>query len=154
MAERLAKYAMPTFTEHEQAFLRCYARSLDRVAAMQESQLAYSLQLSPRDTAGLELAATAVIRKAEALPLHELATAIGADKLAMVQRIWCVCLSDEAHKAVKGLQILARIHGVYDDKRALGAGSVAIVLGTPEPLPSATPPGLPFTLDVTPEATP
>ena len=32
--------------------------------------------------------------------------------------------------------------------------SVAIVLGTPEPLPSATPPGLPFTLDVTPEATP
>jgi hypothetical protein len=100
----------------------------------------------------LEEAATGVIRKAERLSFAEVATAIGVDKIAMVKRIWDICLSAESHQAIKGLQLLARIHGLWAETPAGGRTSVAIVLGALEQPTPATPSSLPFALQPPGEA--
>jgi len=149
MALPLPRYERPAFTDDETAFLQAYARTLDRIEAMRSSGLAQTLGLSPRDDHALELAATGVIRKAERLALAEIATAIGADPIAMLRRIWDICLSTEPHEAIKGLQLLARIHGVWTEKPG-GRQAVQIVLQPPADAKAASqPPGLPFTIDVT-----
>jgi hypothetical protein len=117
---------------------------------MRSSGLAQALGLSQRDDHALELTATGVIRKAERLALAENATAIGADQeVAMLWRIWDICLSAEPHEAVKGLQLLARIHGVWTEKPG-SRQAVQIVLQPPTEAKAASqPPGLPFRIDVT-----
>jgi len=61
-------------------------------------------------------------------------------------------LSAEPHQAIKGLQLLGRIHGPWADTPAGGRTSVAIVLGAPEQPTPATPPSLPFSLEQPGEA--
>jgi hypothetical protein len=51
---------------------------------------------------------------------------------------------------MKGLQLLARIHGVWTEQLGGGRQGVQIVLGQPADTKAASPPpGLPFRLDVT-----
>jgi len=145
----LPRYERPALSDYETAFLNAYAQTLNRIEAMRSSGLAQALGLSPHDDHALELAATGVIRKAERLALAEIATAIGADPIAMLRRIWDICLSTEPHEAIKGLQLLARIHGVWTEKPG-GRQAVQIVLQPPADAKAASqPPGLPFTIDVT-----
>ena len=149
MALPLPRYERPAFSDDETAFLRAYAQTLNRIEAMRSSGLAQALGLSQRDDHALELAATGVIRKAERLALAEIATAIGADQVAMLRRIWDICLSAEPHEAVKGLQLLARIHGVWTEKPG-SRQAVQIVLQPPTEAKAASqPPGLPFRIDMT-----
>jgi hypothetical protein len=152
MVGDIRRYAAPVFSANENSFLRCYAASLDRVQAMQQSGLAEELQIPLNEVQRLEEAAAGVIRKAERLSFAEVATALGADKIAMVKRLWDICLSAESHQAIKGLQLLARIHGLWADTPAGGRTSVAIVLNAPEQPKPATPPGLPFSLEPPGEA--
>jgi hypothetical protein len=146
----LQRYEAPSFSPDETNFLRHYAETLDRVAAMRASGLAAALQLDPEDENQLAHVATGVIRKAERLSLADIATAIGADPIAMLRRIWDICNSPEGHEAIKGLQLLARIHGVWTEKLGGSRQAVQIVLGQPVDTTAASPPpGLPFRLDMT-----
>jgi hypothetical protein len=54
--------------------------------------LAAAMQLNPDDENSLEHVATEVIRKAERLSLAEIATAVGTAHIAMLRRLWDLCL--------------------------------------------------------------
>ncbi len=147
---RLPQHASPVFSDLESHFLRHYASTLDRQKAMIRSGLAAHLNLHPTDALSLEREAGRVIRRAEQLDLVEIASHLGADRIAFVQRIWEICLDPEPHRAAKGLMIMARLHGLYADKTG-GKASIALLLHPPAASLPATPPGLPFTIDLKPE---
>jgi hypothetical protein len=135
---------------HEEAFLRRYSESLVRLTAMVDSGAAFALALDPlQDVVALEAAATRIIAKAEQLNLAQLASATALDKLYFLARLKAVCDDPEGHIAIKGLQLLARIHGVWD-KADRAHANVQIVFGTPSPQRAQNDPDLPFSIDVTP----
>lgn len=132
----------------EEAFLRHYTEVRHRGKALVYAGLARD-EKPPLATLQ---EATRIIAKAEQLPLATLATAVGADKLYFLSLLKRVCESEEGHISIKGLNILARIHGIFtDDKRT--HTNIALILGQPET--RATPTqvhGLPFQVyEVTPE---
>jgi hypothetical protein len=118
---------------------------------MQQSGLAEELQIPLNEVQRLEEAAAGVIRKAERLSFAEVATALGADKIAMVKRLWDICLSAEPHQAIKGLQLLGRIHGLWSDDAKGAKAGVAIILSQPtstSDVPKTA--NLPFVIDAEP----
>ncbi len=135
----------PDFTEVEVTFLRHYSLCLDRVAAMRSSGLALVCG-ARQDEDTLELVASGVLLKAERLPVAELASALGADRVAFLTKLWGVCCSAAPHEAIKGLQLMGRVHGLWDDARLRGKTPVQIIVQQPAPKASDTS-GLPFSLD-------
>ncbi len=135
----------PEFSDAEILFLKHYSQSLDRVDAMQTSGLARSC--GPRPSADtLELVASGIIRKAEHMPIAHLASALGADLVAYIRKLWDVCCSPEPHEAIKGLQLMGRIHGLWNDERSRGKTPIKIVMHQPAPPPSVVT-GLPFSIE-------
>ncbi len=135
----------PDFTDAEVLFLHHYSQSLDRVAAMRTSGLALGCG-ARQDDDTLELVASGVLRKAERLPVAELASALGADRVAFLTRLWQVCNSPEPHQAIKGLQLMGRVHGLWDDAKLRGKTPVQIIVQQPAAKASEQS-GLPFTLE-------
>jgi hypothetical protein len=146
----LQRFEQPTFTESENVFLRHYAQSRDRVGAMYSSGLAqeytdYTTGELP-STATLELAGSAIIAKAETLPLEAIASALGADKIMLLAAIWKIGTEGEPRDAIKALNLMARIHGMLDAGRH-HAQPVNLILHPPDAPPAKTPASLPFSLD-------
>ncbi len=142
----LQHYDMPTFTDAENVFLQHYAETGNRVDAMLYSGLA----TNPDQAAHIELAAAQIIAKAETMPIGTIASALGADKLMVLARIWKLGREAEPKEAIKALFILARIHGMLGPDKT-SSKSVNLILQTPQPPKSATPDGLPFLLEVAPQ---
>lgn len=136
---------------HEEAFLRRYSESLVRCTAMVESGAAAALALDPlQDVVALEAAATRIIAKAEQLTLAQLASATALDKLYFLARLKAVCDDPEGHIAIKGLQLLARMHGVWDKDASHKSPNVQIVFAPSPPQRAQNEADLPFSIDVTP----
>jgi|SRR5712691_5944090 len=144
----LQSFEMPTFTETENVFLRHYAQTRDRAQSAVDSGLAQEAAIAPTDIARLDLLAAQVIRKAEIMPLGLLLSALGADRIALLATIWYVCQHGGPREQSKALLLMAKIHGLIGEKDA-GKTPVNLILHQPTPPASPTPPGLPFTLDIT-----
>lgn len=134
------------FTPQELAFLRAYSESLARLAAAQQAGLAPAGTLDMRQQADALADAQEIIRKADRLSLAEICTAVGGDKVAFCARLWWICLRDEAHEAVKGLSLLARIYGLWDKDRHVTQNALVFVQNGAPGTPSTPPVDLPFRL--------
>ncbi len=143
----LQHYDMPTFTDAENVFLQHYAETGNRVDAM----LYAGLATDPDQAAHIELAAAQIIAKAETMPIGQIASALGADKIQVLAEIWKIAKGqyDDKRDTIKALYLLARIHAMLGPDKA-SSKSVNLILQTPTPPKSATPEGLPFLLEVTP----
>ena len=135
----------------EQAFLRHYSDSLSRLHAMiaagyyQNDNTIESKDLMVTQQEVIAQAG-AILGRAERLPLPTIASAVGADKVAFLARLWAICCCDKAHEAIKGLQLLGRIHGVWG-KDGGSDRRTALVFVSPSPRAHGTvPTDLPFTL--------
>jgi hypothetical protein len=148
----LADEGLPQFTAREETFLRAYSESLSRVQAMVASGLARDDALDVGTEAQQEALskAGAILGRAEHMPIQEIASAVGADRIYFVVLLKRVCESGKLHEAIKGLQILARVHGIWDPyERARGRRGRGIQFLTPkgpEEAKNVTSNGLPFTL--------
>lgn len=150
----LPSYEHASFTEGENVFLQAYAATGNRAASMVFAGLATTdqdaLSASSQDTARIELAAAHIIAKAETMPIGTIASALGADKMQVLARIWELGRTAEPKEAIKALFILARVHGMLGPEKA-SSKSVNLILQSPTPPKSATPDGLPFILDIQPQ---
>ncbi len=137
--------APPAFTPQEEHFLRAYSESLVRFEAMQQA----GYVSEPLDVAGHQAImrqAGELLERAEHLPWKDLALAMGADRLYFLSRLKVVCDSPVGHIAIKGLVLLARIHGLFD-KADTKAPQVALVFNQAhQPAPGARTTSLPFTM--------
>ena len=78
--------------------------------------------------------ANRIIAKAERMSLAAIASAIGVDLIAFLALLKRVCEAPEGHIAIKGLQLMARIHGTWEKNPQRGR-QVAIILGAPQSTP-------------------
>jgi hypothetical protein len=134
----------PDFTDAEITFYATTASAW--TAWLRCAPVGWGVVWRPTDEDTLELVASGVLRKAERLPVADLASALGADRVAFLMKLWGVCCSDEPHEAIKGLQLMGRVHGLWDDSKSKGKTPVQIIVQQPVPKASDTS-GLPFALE-------
>lgn len=134
----------PTFTAQEEAFLRAYSETLLRREALIQAGMLPPGQSMAQDQQAMQQAGE-VVGRAEQLPWSQLALALGADRVYFLSRLKTVCDSPVGHIAIKGLNMLARIHGLFEkqDGRAPQTALVFVAAQSPQ---SAAPPDLPFTM--------
>src|SRR5262245_11097626 len=135
------------FTTQEEAFLRHYSESLNRLEALGKAGFLPRTLPTMAQQQGLMQEASRIIAKAERMSLNAIASAIGADRLWLLAQRKLVCEDPQGHVAIKGLQLMARIHGVWEKEKG-AKQQVAIIFGTPEGQKRQTQrTGLPFVID-------
>ena len=132
------------FTPQEEAFLRHYSESKLRYEAM----IAAGFVTQPptvQEEHAVMSQASALVARAEQLSLSQLGLALGADRIYFLSRLKWVCDSDQGHIAIKGLNLLARIHGLFEKEQR--ATQVALIFNQAQtPASSEKPVDLPFNL--------
>ena len=82
--------------------------------ALAKAGLLPQTPLGTADQRRLIQVANQIIAKAERMPLSAIASALGADRLWFLSQLKRICESPEGHVSIKGLQLLAQIHGLWD----------------------------------------
>ena len=144
--------AADLFTAEEEHFLRAYSEKLVRLEAM---LAAFPRRKAPdmQEVVALEQEAGRLLARAEQLAWPMVASAVGLDRLYFLARLKRVCDSPEPHEAIKGLQLLGRIHGVWGKESGSDRSRTALVFvssssinGPGREARRQAPAGLPFTL--------
>ena len=141
------------FSAEEEHFLRAYSEKLVRLEAM---LAAFPRRKAPdiQEVAALEQEAGRLLARTEQLGWPMVASAVGLDRLYFLARLKRVCDSPEPHEAIKGLQLLGRIHGVWGKESGGDRSRTALVFVASssmngngrEAQRQQTPAGLPFVL--------
>jgi hypothetical protein len=132
------------FTAQEQAFLRHYSEGKLRYEAM--VQAGYVASAPDRQGYhGVMERAQELVGRAERLSLSSISSAIGADKVLFCSYLWQICTGPKPHEAIKGLQLLARIHGLWDNDKSRQP-QVALVFTSAQSSTPEKPVDLPFTM--------
>ena len=111
--------------------------------ALAKAGLLPQTPLGTADQRRLMQVANQIIAKAERMPLSAIASALGADRLWFLSQLKRICESPEGHVSIKELQLLARIHGLWDKQTR--THHVELVMH-PAEQPPRTSSDLPFTL--------
>ena len=137
----------PIFTPQEEAFLRSYSESLSRIDAMKASGFSTLQTLQQADEQAILARSAQILARADKLSLSAICNAVGADKGAFAAVLWKWCQAERGSTALQALNLLARIHGLWD-KEGKTTQQVALVFaGARQPPSREKPVDLPFTLN-------
>ena len=135
----------PEFTAQEEAFLRAYSESCNRLQALMQCGMITTPPALDQQQALMQ-EASRIIAKAERMPLSAIASAIGADRLFLLAMLKKVCEAPEGHIAIKGLQLLARLHGLWNEPKGARQHVALVFAEARQPTGATKPSDLPFTL--------